>query len=488
MAAGAMVSPRVEASRRARFRRRRWIAVAAVVALVAVVVGLLGGGGTLPLPPAARDAAGAAQGDPLGWSSGREAAFAARAAAGSAQPIFLKSPGGVIATAARVAAYRGEIERAVAGSGISPDLLEGLVFLESAGRPDVIAGSDPSAAVGLTQILAQTGTGLLGMHIDLARSRRLTRQIAAARDRGASARAATLSRRRAAIDDRFDPPKELAATVRYLQIAIHDLGRVDLAIAAYHAGIGNIQTVLRDYDGGGTVSYGRLFFDSSPASHAAAWSFLSGLGDDSAFYYWRVLEAVRLMRLYRSDRAALSRLAGLETGYPSTAEVLVPPASTPRFADPSALAGAYGSGLLRPLPRNASALWLAYSASLGTLAPKLGAPRAIYRGLRPAAVAMLIELAAMVHRLGGPKATPLVVSSAAVDGRYLRRLGLDDPPAETGYTFQIDRRYGSRAEALAFQYVLDRLLSLNLIAGLRGATTIEITVAPDAAQVLAHGV
>ena len=483
-----MVSPRVEALRRARFRRRRWIAVAAAIAILAVIVGLLGGGGALPLPPAARDAAGAATGDPLAWNAGREAAFTSRAATGSAQVIFVKSPGGVIATAARVAAYRSAIERAVAGSGISPDLLEGLVFLESAGRADVIAGSDPSAAVGLTQILAETGSGLLGMHIDLARSARLTRQIAAAEARGASARVASLERRRAAIDDRFDPAKELAATVRYLQIAVRDLGRVDLAIAAYHAGIGNLQTVLRDYDGGGTVSFARLFFDSSPASHPRAWRFLSGLGDDSAFYYWRVLEAERIMRLYRTDRAGLSRLAGLETGYPSTAEVLVPPASTPRFADPSALAGAYTSGLLRPLPRNAAALWLAYSPALGALAPKLGAPRAIYRGLRPAATAMLIEIAAMVHRLGGPRATPLVVSSAAVDGRYLRRLGLDDPPAQTGFTFQIDRRYGSKAQALAFQFVLDRLQSLNLIAWLRGATTIEITVAPDAAQVLAHGV
>jgi hypothetical protein len=36
--------------------------------------------------------------------------------------------------------------------------------------------------------------------------------------------------------------------------------------------------------------------------------------------------------------------------------------------------------------------------------------------------------------------------------------------------------------------MLDRLQSLNLIAWIRGTSTIEITVAPDADSVLAHGI
>ena len=84
--------------------------------------------------------------------------------------LFAKSPGGVVATAARVAAYRAADRPGHRGHGIDPNLLEGLVFVESAGRPEVIAGSDPADAAGLTQILAQTGQSLLGMHIDLARA------------------------------------------------------------------------------------------------------------------------------------------------------------------------------------------------------------------------------------------------------------------------------------------------------------------------------
>ena len=43
------------------------------------------------------------------------------------------------------------------------------MFLESAGRPDAMRRRRTRAsAVGLTQILAETGQNLLGMHIDLA--------------------------------------------------------------------------------------------------------------------------------------------------------------------------------------------------------------------------------------------------------------------------------------------------------------------------------
>ena len=97
----------------------------------------------------------------------RESDFVARAVAGSEHVLFVKSPGGALATAARVAAFRPLIDQAVAGTNIDPSILEALVFVESAGRPDVIAGLDPADASGLTQILAQTGQSLLGMHINL---------------------------------------------------------------------------------------------------------------------------------------------------------------------------------------------------------------------------------------------------------------------------------------------------------------------------------
>jgi hypothetical protein len=47
--------------------------------------------------------------------------------------------------------------------------------------------------------------------------------------------------------------------------------------------------------------------------------------------------------------------------------------------------------------------------------------------------------------------------------------------------FEVSRRYASRAQALAFQYVLDRLRVLNVIDWSRSAREIHITVFKDAA-------
>src|SRR5690349_20520669 len=117
-------------------------------------------------------------------------------------------------------------------------MVEALVFVESAGRPDAIAGRDPVNASGLTQILAVTGSSLLGMRIYLARSRQLSGRIGLAAARGQIDLFTRLERARAKVDDRFDPAKALAGTVRYLGIAEHDLGRADLAFESYHMGIG----------------------------------------------------------------------------------------------------------------------------------------------------------------------------------------------------------------------------------------------------------
>ena len=152
-------------------RPRRAVLGSLALLVLAVLVALASGGGQPPLPLPGIGRA-APPGDPFVYRADRQAAFELRAAAGNAAVLFDKSPGGVPATAERVAGFRPLIDAAVAGSGIDPNVLEGIVFLESAGQPQEIVGSDPAAASGLTQILAQTGSSLLGMRIDLGQSRR----------------------------------------------------------------------------------------------------------------------------------------------------------------------------------------------------------------------------------------------------------------------------------------------------------------------------
>ncbi|MHB8692458.1 MAG: transglycosylase SLT domain-containing protein [Solirubrobacteraceae bacterium] len=474
--------------RRARVHRR-WALLGAGVVLIIVLVTQLGGGSTPVLgPPLPGLGHPARAGDPFAYDPAHEAAFARRAAIGNASVLFNKSPGGAVATAARVAHYRPLINAAVHGTGIDPNMLEGLVFLESAGDPNVVAGTDPSGAAGLTQILASTGQSLLGMHINLGASRRLTGKInAAGGEASGSPTVAALERSRAAIDDRFDPAKALAATVRYLQIARHDFGRIDLAFESYHMGIGNLQQVLSNYNGGNSVPYAQVYFDSSQARNPSTYALLASFGDDSSTYLWRLGAAVQIMQLYRSDRTALTRLAKLETSFASNALVLVPPDRFPPYSDPAALSAAYQQRQLLPLPRNPGRLWLGYSPTMGSEAKVLKVPVALYQGLRPAALDMLIELAARVRALSGVKA-PLIVASTVADAHYEARLGFTDPPALTGYTFQIERHYAVGAQAVAFQAMLDRLQSLNLIAWVRGTSRIEITVSPEADKVINGGV
>jgi hypothetical protein len=331
--------------------------------------------------------------DPLAYDGTRQTEFEARATAGLTPVLVEKSPGGVVATARRVARYRPLIEHASAGSPVSADTLEALVFLESAGRPFARAGKLEGAA-GLTQILAQTATELLGMHVDLRKARKAK-----------SARAL----RRA--DDRFVPSKALAGTVRYLRFAKEKLGRTDLAIASYHMGVGNLQRALSLY-GASDIPYAQLYFDSTPLNHASAWRLLYGLGDDSSTYLWRILAAKRLMALYRTDRPALNAvIAGSSPPLTGAARVLAP-----------------GHGLRFPKAAK----------------------------LLPRAATVAETIGTDVERISGT--APLTIRAA------------------TGRTFYVSRTYRSRRQAVAFQFMLDRLSALSLIDWGRRFDLIAVTV------------
>ena len=430
------------------------IALAAVAVLaVAVVAALLLRHSDTP-PADVPLIPGAKVPDPFAFHPGQDAAFTRRAAAGSAHLLYVLSPGGIEASAARTARWRPLVESAARSAGVDPDTLEGLVLLESAGRPDAITPAGLDGAVGLTQILAETGQNLLGMHVDVAASRGLTAKIA----RAHGARAARLEHRRAQVDQRFDPRAELAATARYLALARKRFGRADLAFVSYHMGMGNLEGVVRAYAGdagtpladlvaGDGLSYPRLYFDSSPVRHPGAWSRMSRLGDDSMNYLWKVLAGAEIMRLHRQDPGTLHRLAGLHA---SGAAAVLRPVLTPP-----------GSGDLVPVPDRTARTGL----------------RLLDRGgrLRRETLGLALYLGAQVRALS--RTAPLQVTAT------VRPRG-SDPLDATGWTFDIARRYRTHRQALAFQFVLDRLQTLGVIAWTREANRIHITAGPDARLLL----
>jgi hypothetical protein len=461
-------------------RRRRLRLFVAVALVVGIAIGfLIARSGEQPLEPGRGP-----DGDPLAYTSGERASFERRAARGLSHVLYAKSPGGAIATAKRVAALRPMIEAAAARGKTDPDTLEAIVFLESAGRPDAQASNDLSGAVGLTQILAGTATGLLDMKVDLPACRRLTKRIRRAERHGRSGEVARLLARRRQVDERFDPAKALAGAVRYLTFARGELGRDDLAVESYHMGVGNLQGALKAYGGGSDVSYAQLYFDSTPLRHAAAYGKLAALGDDSATYLWRVMAAREIMRLHRKDPAELARLTSLHARK-ATEEVLHPVGNTHVFAAPVEIARARADGKLHALPSNAAELFIRIDPGMGVLAPKLKEKPSLYRALKPDALAMLVYIAAGTHEISGQ--TPLTVTSTVRDRFYQAQLVRGNIQATrayslhtTGWAFDIERKYRSRRQARAFQFMLDRLVALDMITYAVEPDAIHVTVSRDA--------
>jgi hypothetical protein len=481
------------------------VVLAAIVLTALGILGIAGLGDRTPggVPTVApAPGGGDEQGlpDPFAWDPGREDEFVRRTATGTSHLLYTLSPGGAEASAERVERWRPLVEAAARAARVDPDTLEGLVFLESAGRDDAVTPNGVEGAVGLTQIVAGTATDLLGMTVDTKRSARLGRRIDREAARGHEGKVQRLRAKRARIDERFDGAKALAATGRYLKLARETFGREDLAFVSYHMGIGNLEGVLRAFSGQADdkiaevvadddLGWPEVYFDSSFARHANAYGRLIRLGDDSSNYYWKVLAGREIMRLYRDDRPELERLMTLHAAKGSAEEVLHPSGSVPQFAGPGELRGAWDKGDIVAFPDAPAVTGLRRDARMGELARRLDQPAGLYRGLRPEALAMALYIGAQVRSLSG--ASPLVVTSTVRDEAYQRELVKRNPEATrnfslhtTGWAFDIERRYVSRRQALAFQNVLDRLSVLGGIAWVREPDAIHVTVSSEAKGLL----
>ena len=110
----------------------------------------------------------------------------------------------------------------------------------------------------------------------------------------------------------------------------------------------------------------------------------------------------------------------------------------------------------------------------------------LYRGVRAEALAVLVYVADQVRRISRTRSA-LVVTDAVRDERYHQLLVAENLDTTrgyslhtTGYAFDIRRDYASGAQAAAFQFVLERLEALSLIAWVRESRVIHVTVGPRA--------
>jgi hypothetical protein len=265
-------------------------------------------------------------------------------------------------------------------------------------------------------------------------------------------------------------------------------------------GIGNLEGVLRAYAAAGDgaidelvsdadLSYTRVYFDSTPTTHQRAWSRLAGLGDDSSNYWWKVLAGREIMRMWRRNRPELERLAALHANKNSAEEVLHPSAETVRFDAPRDLERAWEVGEVVPFPSAPRITGLRLDPQMGELAGRVGREPPFYRGLRPEALALALYSGAQVRDISGRG--PLIVTSTVRDSAYQAALLRRNREATgnyslhtTGWAFDILRDYRGEDQARAFQFVLDRLRSLNVIAWVREPAAIHITAGQDADRLL----
>jgi phage tail protein X len=151
--------------------------------------------------------------------------------------------------------------------------------------------------------------------------------------------------------------------------------------------------------------------------------------------------------------------------------VLRPP-GTPVLSDQGAVRAALASRQLLPLPvTSAAAAGLQPAGSLS---------------LRPEALATAMYIGTGVRTIQrGP--APLRITAATTGVADLRAaaaashgLADADPLHATGYAFDVSRFYASPAQAQAFQFMLDRLLALDVIAWKRYPHNIHVVVGPAA--------
>ena len=302
------------------------------------------------------------------------------------------------------------------------------------------------------------------------------------------------------MDARFDPPRALEGSARYLEIAQQRFGREDLAATSYHMGIGNLESVIADYVAPrpprattrATVeeyglSYPRVFFDSGPLRNPRTFRRLSRLGDDSRTYLFRLEAAREILRLYDEDRDELRRLAALHGAKASAEEVLRPRAENEPYAEPDDLRAAYDDGELVPLPNAPARLRLRLDRRMGELAPRVGEEPALYRGLRPEALATLLYIAKETRRISGRG--ELEVTSTVRDVSYQRLLVASTPEATqrfslhtTGYAIDLARSGGRQERALT--HVLERLRALSVSDWVYEPGAIHLTVGPDGERYL----
>ncbi len=226
------------------------------------------------------------------------------------------------------------IQQAGREADVDPMTIASIIFIESYGDADAKSPTGPSG-IGQFSKAAAKDEGLV---IKKVKTGTHKKPVYGWRGKGKNRRRVIIRYKTitdyAEIDERLEPRKAIPAMARRIASRIRLYGREDFAIQQYHDGDGPVMKIISLYTGiprpikvvgkifpralevkAGTVrqiiadnalTYPEVFFMNTPAHNSDVSSFLAQAREKSDFaptYYFHVMEARRLLALYRESPA-----------------------------------------------------------------------------------------------------------------------------------------------------------------------------------------
>lgn len=199
-------------------------------------------------------------------------------------------------------------------SGFPASVLQAMAYLESWG---VANAESPAGPRGIMQIAEATGRRM-GLRVAYATRHRVTKTKTAVRDKHGRLVYRTVRHRETYTvlvrDDRLRPERAIPAAAMYLARLEQRYGGRDWAIWAYHCGEGCVADFLamaKDMKGGSPPSVAEVFFGCDPAWNRDLCQALHAQMDRdySPTYWFRVMRAQQLLRMYKEDPLEFRGLA-----------------------------------------------------------------------------------------------------------------------------------------------------------------------------------
>jgi len=375
--------------------------------------------------------------------------------------------------------------------GVPRRILEGIIFVESGGKSQIVSSAQ---AVGVVQMMSGTARQY-GLRVDEARSLRIRAKIA--RFGESPKLIAELMR----IDERFNPYMCIRGGTRYLEALHGRYGNWDFAVSAYFAGEGHINDLIRHYIAGAypdlgirkdveeyQLSFNHIYFGCSPRRNPQAYEWIKA-NPYSAQYYWNVVaasEAVELSRQHpRQFRQKVFQWKNLTARrrYELIPEIVWYPRGTRTFSDVWEIKKAWDKGQVVKAPEYPKVFGYILDHGPHGIGVKADpSVRQYFFGSRPETIGLLMTIAYMTRDTSGHWERSLTVTSLIRSEAYQERLGSTDHSIHTvGRTLDIsiNSKKITAAQLRALKFALERLKTMGDVTYAKeGSYAFHVTLNP----------